>query len=145
MAVGYGRRIRRLQVDASVGKTVTFPTTVYCSLHTGNPGDDGQTANEVGAGVGYARQQITAANWTAAPNPANDAAAVSANAIAITFGPNTATNWGTITHIGFWDSSSATAEANYIGRLALSASQAIAVGNSLTFAIGAIQLTDIST
>jgi hypothetical protein len=145
MAVGYGRRIRRLLVDAACGKTVTFPTTVFVSLHTANPNDDGQTAGEVGAGVGYARQQITTANWTAAPNPALDGDAVSASAIAVTFGPNTTTNWGTITHLGFWDHVSNTVEANFIGRAALNPATAITVGNSLSFAIGAITLTADST
>ena len=149
MALGHGRRIRRLAVDAAVGKTVTFPTTVWLSLHTANPGDDGQTSGEVTTTTsGYARQQVTAANWTAAPNPTNDNPAVSASAVSVTFGPSSGVNasWGTITHVGLWDSSSATAEANYIGRAAVTPNQVVnGTGQSVSFAIGAITMTDNSS
>lgn len=150
MSTGAGRRIRRLSLDANVGKAATFTSTgTFISLHTGDPLDDGSAANEVTTTTsGYVRQTVSSANWTAATVPALSAPSISATGIAVTFGPSSGANaaWGTITFVGVWDNVSATAEANFIGRCAVTPSQVVGgAGQSVSFAIGAITLTDDDT
>lgn len=151
MATGYGRRVRRLMVDFVAGKTPTAPTAWYISLHTTNPGDDGQGGGEPTLGTGgYARKQFAggSSDWTAAPNPSNDAAAVSANSGSQSFATSTAA-WSTgatnLTHFGVWDSATLTAEANFIGRGSLTTPQAVnASGITITIATSAIHFDCIS-
>jgi hypothetical protein len=110
-------------------------TTLYISLHTGDPGADGQSGNEVSGGS-YARVSVAqgTTNWGAATtaNPS-----VIANAVAFTF-PTATANWGTVTYFGIWQSSSGTATTNFIGGQALTASQVVNSGNTASFAIGAL-------
>jgi len=65
----------------------------YISLHTADPTETGNEANEVSGGS-YAREAVarSGAGWTVSGNNAS-------NAAAITFTQATA-NWGTITHFG---------------------------------------------
>lgn len=80
------------------GKTAfTMPTTVYAALFTADPTLAGTLTNEVAASRGYARQAITSTMGT------STGGSVSANAADILFGPDTASNWGTITHIAIMD------------------------------------------
>ena len=148
--------MRASALEASFGKTpvVSFPgasggTSVYLSLHTANPGDDGQTAGEVTTTTsGYARVNVPAANWANAVVGANDAAVTISNSATVTFGPSAGANaaWGTITFLGAWKDASSTTAANFLGRVAVTPSQVVtAAGQSVSFAIGAITFTDISS
>lgn len=75
----------------------TPPTTLYVSLHTGAPGEDG-SANEVStSNTGYARQSVAVPGGWDTPNP-NEAA----NANVIEFGPATS-DWGDVSHAAIWD------------------------------------------
>lgn len=115
-----------------LGKTAyTMPTTVYAALFTADPGEAGSLSNEVASGVGYARQAITS-NMSASTG-----GSTSANTAAITFGPNTTTNWGTITHCALIDGGSL-GSGNVLLKGALAASKAISVGDSFAFNIGAL-------
>lgn len=156
MAAGHGKNMRASALEASFGKTpvVAFPgssggTSVYLSLHTGNPGDDGQTANEVTTTTsGYARVNVPAANWANAVVGANDAAVTISNSATVTFGPSSGANaaWGTITHVGAWKDASSTSSANFLGRIPISPTVNItAAGQSVPFAIGALTFTDNSS
>lgn len=72
--------------------TFTSPSTIYVSLHTADPTDAG-TGTEVSGGS-YARKTVTFGA------PSNGVTSSNAD---VTFDTATA-NWGTITHIGLWDS-----------------------------------------
>jgi hypothetical protein len=110
------------------GATPTRPAAQYVALHTGAPGESG-AANEIGAGVGYARQ---AGTFAAASGGATS------NTGAITFGPATGAGFGTVSHVSIWDASSA---GNCLWQGALTSSQAVAAGVSYTIAPGALALS----
>lgn len=150
MATGYGRRVRRLQQDFVSGKAPTAPAAWYLAASTANPGDDASGLAEPTATGGYVRKQMpTAADWTAAPNPSNDAAAVAANANIINFAASSAA-WSTgatnITYLAIFDHPTNTAEANYIGRAILATPQAVnSSGVTLSIAIGALTMNNTSS
>jgi len=103
----------------------TRPTAWFVALHTADPGETGAAGEITGAG-GYARQ---AATFTANGNGTTD------NDATITFGPATGADWGTITHVSVWDASTS---GNCLIKGALTASKAVAVGDSLQFAAAAL-------
>lgn len=151
MATGPGRRVRRLQQDFVAGKAPTAPAAWYLAASTANPGDDGAGLAEPTATGGYVRKQLTggSADWTASPNPSNDAAAVMANANIINFATSSAA-WSTgatnITYIALFDHPTNTAEANYIGRFLLTTPQAVnAASVTLTIAVGALVFNNTSS
>lgn len=106
----------------------TRPTAWHVALHTADPGETGATA-ELAAANGYARQSVS---FTAASGGVVD------NTALLTFGPCTGSNWGTVTHISIWDASSG---GNCLMYGALSSSATINVGDSLTIAANALDLT----
>lgn len=150
MATGWGRRSRVDYCSKTlVGQTPSAaPSAWWASLHTGNPGDDGQTANEVTTTTsGYARQSLTWNTLTAYTSVTNDTASTASNSALITFGPSTGANaaWGTITYTGVWINVSSTAETNYMGRALASASQSVGgSGISITIATSALTMGIIS-
>lgn len=134
---GFGNTYRKA-INEYIFRGGTGPapaTAVYISLHTGDPGADGQTANEVSGGS-YARYAATCNTtfWAAATTA--DPSTI-ANNQAFTFTTATA-NWGTVTHFGLWKDVSSTTAANFIGSAALTASQVINNGNTASFATGAL-------
>lgn len=104
----------------------TRPTTWFVSLHAGANGGAG-ASNEL-SGNGYARQ---AATFTRSSQTMS-------NTALLTFGPNTTTNWGTVTDICVWDSVSGGV---CLAQGTASASVAYAVGDSATVAIGAVTIS----
>jgi hypothetical protein len=101
----------------------TPAAALYVSLHTGDPGNDG--ANEV-TGGSYVRKVSTF-----------DAAATKASAAAA------ALSWTgmpacTVTHVGLWSAESA---GDFWWGGALTASQAVAAGNTFTIADGDFDVT----
>jgi hypothetical protein len=121
--------------DQVFGKaSFTNPNGVmYVSLHTADPGIDGQTSNEVSGGS-YARKLTAATDWVASTNA--DPAVTTTGAV-LTF-PTATGSWGTVTHFGLWRTTSGTTAADFIGRGALTASQTINNTNTASFASGAI-------
>jgi hypothetical protein len=103
----------------------TSPSTVYVGLFTSSPSEDG-SGTEVSGGS-YARQ-------SGAFTTSNNTATTSA---AIEFATATA-SWGTITHIGIYDASSA---GNLLAYAALTASKAIASGDVFRIPAGDIDIT----
>lgn len=110
------------------GGDYTRPATVYIALFTAAPSDAGG-GTEV-SGTGYARVSVTnnATNWPAASIGAK------ANGTAITF-PAAGASWGTATHFGIFDASSG---GNLLFHGALTTSKSIGIGDTPSFAIGAL-------
>jgi hypothetical protein len=106
--------------------TFTSPATVYVSLHTADPTDDG-SGTEVSGGS-YAR---TAATFG---SPSNGASSTSAD---VTF-PQATGSWGTVTHIGIWDASTS---GNMYYHTALDASKTIDTGDIFKIASGSLTVT----
>ena len=127
------------------GTAYTFPTTMYVGLglNTGTPdgsGADGRTGfNEPGSGLGYARFTYAnnTTNWPAATGTTN---ATKSNSVAITFGPNTTTNWGTVAYWGLFDGGTLGA-GNLCIYGSLTLAKAVNIGDSPSFAIGALTIT----
>ena len=115
----------------------------FVSLHTGDPGDDGQTANEA-VGVGYARVAVVAADFT----PATDATpSVLANANPITF-PLAGGDWSgaaDMTHFGLWNHVSGSTEAQYIGRGKLTTDAPVLDGQQPNYPAAALRMTGSET
>lgn len=135
---GFGNTFRK-DLNNYIFRGTALPnaiTTLYVSLHTGDPGPDGQAGNEVSGGS-YARVSRAqgTTKWGAATT-ADPSVTASADD-AITF-PTASGSWGTVTHFGLWQNISGTATTNFIGGGALSAPQAIGTGNTASFAVGAL-------
>ena len=143
MASGWGKRVRVAQQKWVTNNTPgSSPTTWYASLHTGNPGDDGQTANEVTTTTsGYARQSVAWTAITAHSSLSNDDASIASNSGGLSFGPSTGANaaWGAITYVGVWEHVSTATEAVYLGRAAASVSQSVG-GSGVTITVAAAGL-----
>ena len=103
----------------------TSPTTVYVGLFTSNPDEDG-SGTEVSGGS-YARQS---GSFTVSGNTATTNAAIEF--------PTATASWGTITHIGIYDASSA---GNLLAYAGLTASKAIASGDVFRIPSGDIDIT----
>ena len=100
--------------------------TPYVSLHTGDPGETG--ANEV-TGGSYARQ---AGSFGAAA-----AGAVTTTATIDFTGMPSAT----ITHVGIWSASTATASANFVWGGTLTASKSVGAGDTFRIATGDLDVS----
>lgn len=105
--------------------SATRPTSWYLGVGTGN--DDAGLTGEP-SGNGYARQSVT---FTVSGDTAS-------NSGAITFGPNTTSDWGTMASVGIFTASTGGSPV-IVG--ALTAAKAIAVGDSLTIGAGAQTFT----
>jgi len=104
----------------------TAPTTVYVALYTSDP-TDADTGTEC-SGTSYARQSVTFSS------PSNGA---TSNSAAVEF-PQAGGSWGTITHIGIRDASTA---GNLLYHTALDASKTIATGDVFRIASGSLTVT----
>ena len=103
----------------------TTPGTVYVGLFTSSPSENG-SGTEVSGGS-YARQSGA---FTTSGNTATTSAAIEF--------PTATASWGTITHIGIYDASSA---GNLLAYAALTASKAIASGDVFRIPAGDIDIT----
>lgn len=112
------------------------PTNFYISLHSADPGVTG--ASEL-SGNAYARVAVSPAtgSWTAPAT--NGAVREISNAGVITFPTATGSNWTTATHFGVWDASTT---GNFIRGNTLTTSKTVTVGDTASFAIGALVLNE---
>jgi hypothetical protein len=110
MAKGLGKKRHGILLD-SIFKTLA---NIYVSLHTGDPGSDGQAGNEA-TGSGYARATTAPADW----NIATDAVP------AVT---------------GLWTTLAGTTEAEYIGRGLLTTAKPVTNGDTAQIAAGALDI-----
>jgi hypothetical protein len=107
--------------------TGSAPTAWWAALHSADPTETGSTAEL--SGNGYARQSCT---FNAASSGLVD------NVADITFGPNTSSNWGTVSHTSVW---TLVTGGNCLIKGALSSSVTINVNDSLKIAAGALDLS----
>jgi len=108
--------------------SATRPTAWYVALYTAAPSDSGG-GTEV-SGNGYARQAVT---FSAAAPPSG----TTDNSTAVPF-TAAGGSWGPITHHGIF---TAVTAGSLLWHGAMTASQTIADGDTLEFAIGNIDLT----
>lgn len=113
------------------GGDYTRPATVYLSLHTADPGETG--ANET-SGTNYARKSVTNNNT----NFPAAASGVKTLNVTQTFATPGSGGWGTVTHFGIWDASSA---GNFLFGGALTVSKAINSGDTVQFSGGNLTVT----
>lgn len=108
------------------------PTVLAIALFTADPTDANITANEVANANGYARVTVnpsSSANWT--EGSSTDGSVSNTNNI--TF-PTATGSWGTITHVGIYDSATYGA-GNLLFSAALTSSKTI--GNTDVFVFNA--------
>jgi hypothetical protein len=114
-------------VNATLRNTsYTSPAAPFLALYTSDP-TDADSGTEC-SGTSYARQSITFGA------PSNG---VTTNSAAIEF-PQAGGAWGTITHIGIRDASTA---GNLLFHTPLDASKTIATGDVFRVAIGSLSVT----
>lgn len=107
------------------GNSYTAPATLYLSLHTANPDEDGSGA-EVSGG-GYARQTMA---MTVTGNTASNDSAVEY--------PTATANYGTVTHVGVYDASTA---GNLLCYASLTSSKTIETGDVFRVPAGDLDIT----
>lgn len=105
----------------------TAPSTLYLALHTASPAEDGSGAEVSTSGTAYARQTVT---FTVSGNTATTSAAVEY--------PTATANFGTVTHVGVWDASTA---GNLIAYAALTTSKTIETGDVFRVPAGDLDIT----
>jgi hypothetical protein len=112
------------------GTTYTAPATVYVSLWTSNPGDDGSGTEVSTSGTGYARTAVSFATASGTSgNVLNDAD--------VTF-PTATASWGTVGWIGINDNSTG---GNLLYHTALDTAKAIDSGDIFKIATGNLSVT----
>ena len=104
---------------------IASPILIYLGVGTGNTDI---TLSGEPSGNGYSRQSVA---FTVTADTAT-------NSGAITFGPNTTSNWGTMASVAIFDASTG---GNCLWAGLLTDAKAIAVGDSLTIAIGALSVS----
>lgn len=104
----------------------TMPTTVYVGLSTGSFGDD-NSGTEL-SGSGYTRQSVT---FNAAASGTAD------NSAAVEF-PAATASWGTVSHFGIFDASSA---GNLLIHGSFSTAKTIATGDILKISAGDLDIS----
>lgn len=105
----------------------TAPSTLYLSLHTANPDEDGSGTEVSTTGTAYARQTVT---FTVSGNTATTDAAVEF--------PTATANFGTVSHVAVWDASTA---GNMLAYAALTTSKTIETGDVLRVPAGDLDIT----
>ena len=105
----------------------TAPSTLYLSLHTANPDEDGSGTEVSTSGTAYARQTVT---FSVSGNTATTDAAVEF--------PTATASFGTVSHVGVYDASTA---GNLLGYAALTTAKAIDTGDVLRVPAGDLDIT----
>ena len=107
------------------GNAYTAPATLYLALFTSNPDEDG-SGTEV-SGTSYARTSVA---FTVSGNTASNTSAVEF--------PTAGGSWGTVSHVGIYDASSA---GNLMAYAALTTSKAIESGDVFRVPAGDLDIT----
>jgi hypothetical protein len=117
-------------VDHVTGKTAfTKPTATYLALFTAAPSDAGGGTEVSTSGTAYARQAIT---WGAASG------GVASNSATVAFPTATGSGYGTVTHIGIFDASTA---GNMLAWAPLAASKTVSAGDAIEFPAGSLTVS----
>jgi predicted metal-binding membrane protein len=109
------------------GNAYTAPATLYLALHTASPAEDASGAEVSTSGTAYARQTVT---FTVSGNTATTNAVVEYSTATASF--------GTVTHVGIWDASTA---GNLLAYAALTSSKAIDTGDVFRVPTGDLDIT----
>lgn len=109
------------------GAAYTAPATLYLALHTANPDEDGSGAEVSTTGTAYARQTVA---FTTTGNTTSNTAAVEF--------PTATANFGTVTHVGVWDASTA---GNLLAYAALTSSKTIETGDVFRVPAGDLDIS----
>lgn len=117
-------------LEHNVGKTTYAKPTAYVALFTAAPSDS-SAGTEV-TGNAYARIATAGADWAAA----SGGSITNANALTA---PTPTGSWGTVTHAALMDASTG---GNMLYWGALTSAQVISTGNIVSFAPGALVLTE---
>jgi hypothetical protein len=105
----------------------TRPTAWYVALFTSNPAEDASGTEVSTSGTAYARQSVT---FSVSGNTATNTAAIEF--------PTATASYGTVTHVGIFDASSA---GNLIAYAALTTSKAIDTGDVLRLPANDLDVT----
>ena len=108
--------------------TYTSPATVYVSLYTSDPTDADSGTEVSTSGTSYARTAVTFGA------PSNG---VSTNSADVTF-PTATASWGTVTHIGIHDASTA---GNLLFHTPLDTAKTIDSGDIFKISTGNLSVT----
>jgi hypothetical protein len=138
---GFGKRHCKELLNHTFGKTpdTTPAGVIYLSLHTADPGEDGQTSNEA-TGSGYARKVTAATDWNAATNADPS---VTTNGVDLAF-PTATGDWSSgtaFTHVGLWIHATLTTEANFLGVATLNVAKSVLNNDTMTILSGALSVT----
>ena len=109
------------------GTAYTAPSTLYLSLHTANPDEDGSGAEVSTSGTAYARQTVA---FTTSGNTTSNTSAVEY--------PTATANFGTVTHVGVYDASTA---GNLLCYAALTSSKTIETGDVFRVPAGDLDIS----
>lgn len=126
----------QVALDAATGRATQTARTTYLALLTAAPTDATTLATmaELAAGNGYARQAVTWGAPTSADPP------VTSNSAVITFGPFTV-DFANVTHCALVSAASGTV-GDFIAHWQLTTARDPANGDSISFAVGALQLSN---
>jgi hypothetical protein len=105
----------------------TRPTAWYVALFTSNPAEDASGTEVSTSGTAYARQSVT---FSVSGNTATNTAAIEF--------PTATASYGTVTHVGVYDASTA---GNLIAYAALTTSKAIDTGDVLRLPANDLDVT----
>lgn len=109
------------------GIAYTAPGTLYLGLHTSNPAEDDSGTEVSTSGTAYARQTVA---FTTSGDTTSNTAAVEY--------PTATASYGTVSHVGVYDASTA---GNLLAYGALTTSKAIATGDVLRIPAGDLDIT----
>lgn len=126
---GFTTYTQQKVLELITGKTAFSTPTTYVALFTAAPSDAG--GGTECTGTNYARKSTAGSDWGSASGTSIT------NSAAITFA-TPGGSWGTATHFALFDASTS---GNMLGWAALTTSQAIGSGNTVSFAIGALTIT----
>jgi hypothetical protein len=125
--------LENILLDEVLGAVAYTPAAnVSIALYTAAPSDTGGGTEVTGGSYARVTQANNATNWPAA------ASGSKSNGVAITF-PTASAGWGTVTHFGIFDDQG-TPRLLYWG--ALTTSRDILTGDTPSFAIGALTITE---
>lgn len=108
------------------------PSTIYVALFTAAPNDAGGGTEVSGGSYSRVGVQNNATNWPAASGGQKQ------NGVAINF-PQATTSWGTVVAVGFFD---AATNGNLLAWANLAANKAVGVGDTISFPVGSITITE---
>lgn len=108
------------------------PSTIYVALFTAAPNDAGGGTEVSGGSYARAAVQNNATNFPAASG------GVKSNGTAINF-PQATASWGTVVAVGFFDAATG---GNLLAWADLTTSKAVGAGDTISFPIGGITITE---